>query len=320
MVVIGDLMSKISIRFNNWFERNIQPQLRKMVGLDDYFRESKERIETIEYIINHSLDITKMSKSTGEQRQMQIIGAEVLRIVHEVCVKYGLSYWIDWGTLLGAVRHGGFVPWDDDLDISMPIDDFKKACKIFPDEFNKYKDYGLFAEVTNYNVMAVTLWHAGVLLDVVATDNMCFNKSKDEIQARYKVLIDFQKNSKDLSFEEKFKKQYEIMGENNNDNPIWYQPGYNNEAAIFENNIIFPINTVLFEGYRVCAPKDIQNYLKICYGDYMSFPKSGILKHHGGKGKPLHYNITKYSLNTEDLLSRLRALSPLSNNLVNDNT
>lgn len=312
MVVIGDKMSKLSIKFNNWFERNIQPQLRKMVGLDDYFCEPKERIETIEYILNHTLDITKMSKATGEQRQMQIIGAEVLRIVHEVCVKYGITYWIDWGTLLGAVRHGGFVPWDDDLDISMPIDDFKKACEIFPDEFKKYKDYGLFAEVTNYNVMAVTLWHAGVLLDVVATDNTSASISNEEIQARYKVLLDFQKSFKDLSFEEKANRHYEIMGKNDNSNPIWYQPGDNKEAAIFENDILFPVNTILFEGYKVCAPKDIQNYLKICYEDYMSFPKSGILKHHGGTGKPLHYNITKYRINTDELLSRLKALSPLS--------
>ena len=305
-------MSKVSIKFNNWFERNFQPKLRKMVGLDDYFREPKERIETIEYILNHSLDITKMSKATGEQRQLQIIGAEVLRIVHEVCIKYELNYWIDWGTLLGAVRHGGFVPWDDDFDISMPIEDFKKACDIFPDEFNKYKDYGLLAEVTDYNVIAVTLWHAGVLLDVVATDNTSASISKEDIQARYKELIDFQKNSKTLDLKEKAIRHYEIMGKNDNINPIWYQPGYNDEAVIFENDVLFPTTTVLFEGYKVCAPKNIQNYLKECFGDYMSFPKNGILKHHGGLGKPLHHNITKYSLNTEELLSKLKKLNPLS--------
>lgn len=311
-------MSKFIVKFHNWFERAMQPRLRNMVGLDEYFREPQERIETLEYIIDHSLDITKMAKASGEQRQMQIIGTEVLRILHEVCSKYHLTYWIDWGTLLGAVRHGGYIPWDDDLDISMPIDDFKKACEILPKEFSNYKGYGLLAEVTDYNVIAVTLWRAGVILDIVATDNTSSNTSKEEIQARYKGLIDYQKSLKNQTIGEKINRHYDIMGINDNENPIWYQPGYNNKAVIFEDDILFPVTTVIFEGYEVCAPKNIDEYLKRCYGDFMSFPKGGILKHHGGNKKPLHYNITKYNVNVEELLAGLRRIHPNSIETVTD--
>jgi len=52
-------------------------------------------------------------------RQMQIIQLEMLLEVDRICAKRGITYIITAGTLLGAVRHKGFIPWDDDLDVTM---------------------------------------------------------------------------------------------------------------------------------------------------------------------------------------------------------
>ena len=59
---------------------------------------------------------------------------EVLARVDEICQKYGLTYYVFYGTLLGAVRHGGFVPWDDDVDIAMKREDYNKFLEVAPVE------------------------------------------------------------------------------------------------------------------------------------------------------------------------------------------
>ena len=60
----------------------------------------------------------------GTLARVQQIETNMLEAVDRICRKHGLTYWIDGGTCLGAVRHKGFIPWDDDIDVGMPMDDF----------------------------------------------------------------------------------------------------------------------------------------------------------------------------------------------------
>lgn len=59
---------------------------------------------------------------------------EVLEVVDEICARHGIRYFADYGTLLGAVRHKGFIPWDDDMDISMFREDYEHFLEIAPAE------------------------------------------------------------------------------------------------------------------------------------------------------------------------------------------
>ena len=59
---------------------------------------------------------------------------KVYKVFAEICDKHGLRYCADCGTALGAVRHGGFIPWDDDMDIQMPRPDYEKFVEIAPRE------------------------------------------------------------------------------------------------------------------------------------------------------------------------------------------
>lgn len=63
-------------------------------------------------------------------RQAQLVMLRILKIFDAICQKYSLHYWLEAGTLLGAARHGGFIPWDDDIDVTMPIEDYTKFFEI----------------------------------------------------------------------------------------------------------------------------------------------------------------------------------------------
>lgn len=58
--------------------------------------------------------------------KVRIIEQEILDEIHEVCIQNGLTYSLMYGSLLGAVRHGGFIPWDDDADVMMPRADYDR--------------------------------------------------------------------------------------------------------------------------------------------------------------------------------------------------
>lgn len=67
-------------------------------------------------------------------RKLQLMELDILKQVTETCNRYGLRYYLLGGTFLGAVRHQGFIPWDDDIDIGMPRADFEKFCKLAEEE------------------------------------------------------------------------------------------------------------------------------------------------------------------------------------------
>ena len=69
--------------------------------------------------------------NTEELKKIQV---EILDVMSQFCEKHGIQYWLDWGTLLGAIRHKGYIPWDDDVDTGMLRKDYDIFMKLFNEE------------------------------------------------------------------------------------------------------------------------------------------------------------------------------------------
>lgn len=65
-------------------------------------------------------------------RRLQLVELGILKDIDQVCRANRITYFLDSGTALGAVRHGGFIPWDDDIDIGMPRDDYERFLEVAP--------------------------------------------------------------------------------------------------------------------------------------------------------------------------------------------
>src|SRR5262249_11940290 len=63
-------------------------------------------------------------------RALQLVELDILREFVRLCEAHGLRYYLAYGTLLGAVRHRGFIPWDDDVDVTMPRDDYDRFADV----------------------------------------------------------------------------------------------------------------------------------------------------------------------------------------------
>ena len=71
---------------------------------------------------------------SSKTKKIWNIELDMLKLLDDICKKYSLKYFVGYGTLLGAVRHKGFVPWDDDIDVFMLRDDYNKLARIAPAE------------------------------------------------------------------------------------------------------------------------------------------------------------------------------------------
>ena len=136
--------------FNLIFSINDYKQthhLVKIFGLKITFQKrkySKLRLANPYYYYKkNNIDITSLPPATGQTRDIQLANLALLDEMDFVCRQAGLTYWLDGGTLLGAVRHKGFIPWDDDIDTAMLREDFEKII----DAFKKYsRNPDIFAD------------------------------------------------------------------------------------------------------------------------------------------------------------------------------
>lgn len=126
---------------------------------------------------------------TSEMKKVWAVELDLLAKLLEVCKKHDIKIFASGGTMLGAVRHKGFIPWDDDIDMMMFREDYEKLCEIAPEEFKHpyffqtdYTDPGSMrrhAQLRNSETTAILKgemgkysFNQGIFLDIFPLDNV----------------------------------------------------------------------------------------------------------------------------------------------------
>lgn len=195
--------------------------------------EIKSQINDINYkqnlIMDYFLDAKNALPATGGLRKRQLENVELLKEFVRICHKHNINYWLDYGALLGSIRHNGHcIPWDDDLDVSMLYEDLTKFKNIVGELEDKYE---VLYRYEGAHLRIVFKNDTGAFLDVFS----------------YEDLID---NVKSI--------------------PVFYIDSYD---SLIPKKVLFPLASIQFEGLDVYCPKDIDNYLRIKYGNYNLLPK-----------------------------------------------
>lgn len=189
---------RLASTYNNLKEFSFEGHTYKMIKDKEIwikeFYDEKERERVLKTPVNHSL-----LHGPETMRNIQLIELDMLIEFDKICRKYDLKYSLGFGTLLGAVRHKGFIPWDDDIDVCMLYEDYLKFIDIAQNELdtNKYflrtqdtdKDCNLvFAQLKRNNTIYCRAQrdefntHLGVFIDIFPFFNGPNSKIMHKIQ------------------------------------------------------------------------------------------------------------------------------------------
>ena len=280
------------------FKEKIRAHLKVVCGVNKL----REEIDSLYYILDHGMDIRNFPKATGALRNYQLADVELLRLFHEACQNYQLTYWLDWGTLLGAVRHNGFIPWDDDLDVAMPREDFDKAKPLLSEVFST-----LGFTVLLRHAIYIYDGQSGVALDIFPVDQIEYgDMALLQKKANQLLAICTQKyepqNYKNVDGLDEYRKQ--IMTSTPGKHIYYNALETSGKLYLHKPDDLFPLKLHTFEQYEFMVPHDPDAYAKVQYGEYMSFPRSGIL-HHVSDGNHTYLRSVKNHVDINEVTEKL---------------
>ena len=272
-------------------EYNTTHNLLWLFGLKIKFPKSefakKQKENPYFYYIKNNVDITTIPPAEGQIRDIQLANLALLVELDYVCKQAGLKYWLDAGTLIGALRHKGFIPWDDDIDTAMLREDYSKII----DAFSKYSRnpdiYADYANDKNFNHM-IKIQHKKcpfLFVDIFPWDTYGEKLSTEaqlEISKKIKdIRTSLKTNFDSNTSKEMFIKTYsDTMSKFLKQNPsedsdfVWgieYAHRWNNWFT--RKEVLLPLKKIEFEGYEFSCMNIPDEFLTRVYGNYMSYPK-----------------------------------------------
>ena len=249
---------------------------------------------------------------TISEEECKKIGLKILERVHLFCVQNKLRYVLFYGTLLGAIRHNGYIPWDDDIDIAMPREDYEKMIESFGDDnygIMTYKVKGYhFPWAKVYDKQTIKIeptrvprgFEIGFNIDIFPLDfviseieyvslkkreNNVISKWKKAILpykiTSFKILVRtvlwlplyFNLRRYAQKIDLFFLNHSKANKEENNLNYLAANAVFwRKPNYLFGNDLFENLQLHIFEGREFYIPKNYDAVLKTCYGNYLELP------------------------------------------------
>ena len=243
------------------------------------------------------------SYGNKELEQVQNILFEMLLEIDILFKKNNIKYFLIYGTLLGAIRHKGFIPWDDDLDICVFKEDYEKAMEILrlnlPKNYivhDKQTDPVYWSEFSKIRYLnsetTCSLWPEdnklkfhGICLDIFrcwkekrSVNYLKYKSNKNGIAFHLKNIIHLKsikgvtKSIIGIIYRFSLWIYYYILNLLTiKKEKYWYDPDF--LCAPIKENELFPLKEIEFNGRKFPVPNNPEAILERKYGDFMSFPK-----------------------------------------------
>ncbi len=264
-----------------------------------------------------SEDFSKYNGEGTELRQAQLRLVEMMIEFDRICKKHNIPYFISGGTCLGAIRHGGFIPWDDDVDIDVLFKDYKKLSKVLVEElpsnyflqtpktekgyyqtFNRIVDINSKIYYRESSKSRSLLKYDGLFLDIFPLQRPLSFKLKTFFDKIFITVFRLKRGIGGNLFYKSLSiviypflkflinvlnyfssARFLPLSENSILSHIY---GTNITPKINFSNI-FPLKPITFEGYYFSGPSNPQKYLEDLYGNYMQMPPIDNRKAHSVK-------------------------------------
>lgn len=278
-------------------------KIMRLLGLKIKFPKSefakKKKESPYYYYKKNNIDITTLPPATGQLRDIQLANLALLKELDYVCKQNGLKYWLDGGTQLGVVRHKGFIPWDDDIDVGMLREDYEKIIEAFNKSSRNndiYADY--FRGEKNHGQCIIKIMHkkcSHIFVDIFPFDIYGEKHTVEEQLSKTKEIKRLRKEIENSCTAKTTKKEVlekvkrimnekifinQIPEDKNNSELVWgleFNHSWKNWFTYYD--VIFPLKNVEFEGMTFPCINNPDAFLSRLYGDYMSYPPKITMGH-----------------------------------------
>lgn len=244
------------------------------------------------------------------RKKIWAIEIDLLIQFDKVCREIGVGYHVSFGGLLGIVRHGGFIPWDDDLDVCMFREDYDKLISSCQGRFqHPYflqipgKDDGYyfsFTRLCNSNTTCIPetfryqKYNKGVALDIFVLDNCLETEAENNHEAIKSLILENSTNmrrsnphpsERDIvrmnmypaSDPDSVNERIDMLSQKyrNTDTrkcAIFQMAIYSYAKMVWDKQDLKDLMDVDFYGHKVMIPRNSDRVLEVTYGDYMQMP------------------------------------------------